>query len=226
MASGSSSLGLSPELSDDKIRRYHVRPRTQLFNLLDLPQPPGVGDLDVFSDLRKTCVHFRGIPGETYIRDYESEVGRRSLHGRWTGFTEFARTPVNGKVSTAVKAMADGNSMNSSGSQLTNVCLRMAGDAESSGLRALAASCKPVFPVPSSWEGIKRVLIEYCAPEDSELCKDTSYSSGCLNVRCTKSHNMAKASSIRSLLAFVQAMPPRVVICLWSGIPCTGGSPL
>ena len=89
-----------------------------------------------------------------------------------------------------------------------------------------AAIGDDLFPSPGSWKGIKRVLIEYCAPEDSELCKDTPQSRGCLNVRCTKSHNMAKSSSLRSLLAFVQTIPPGVVVCLWSGIPCTGGSSL
>ena len=37
---------------------------------------------------------------------------------------------------------------------------------------------------------------------------------------------MAKASSIRALLAFIHAIPPQVVVCIWSGIPCTGGSTL
>ena len=37
---------------------------------------------------------------------------------------------------------------------------------------------------------------------------------------------MTKESSIRSLIAFIKAAPKNIVVCLWSGIPCTGGSPM
>ena len=92
-------------------------------------------------------------------------------------------------------------------------------------IKALSAKAQ-VFPVPRSWDGIQRVLIEHCAPDDSELCKETRHTRGCLNVRCTASHDMAKADSVDSLLGFIRAIPRDVVVCLWSGIPCTGGSPI
>ena len=37
---------------------------------------------------------------------------------------------------------------------------------------------------------------------------------------------MTSSSSIESLLDFIAAVPDKVVIALWSGIPCTGGSAL
>ena len=36
---------------------------------------------------------------------------------------------------------------------------------------------------------------------------------------------MADEDSVQSLMALVRAIPKQVKICLWSGIPCTGGSP-
>ena len=35
---------------------------------------------------------------------------------------------------------------------------------------------------------------------------------------------MADPDTVRELLAFIAAVPPRVHVTLWSGIPCTGGS--
>ena len=37
---------------------------------------------------------------------------------------------------------------------------------------------------------------------------------------------MTSTASVRLLLAFVAAIPDNVCVTLWSGIPCTGGSPL
>ena len=89
----------------------------------------------------------------------------------------------------------------------------------------LASMANPPFAFPASWKGIKRVLIEYCTYDDSALCKDTEYSKGCYNIRCTQKDDMTLESSLRSLLAFIRCVPRNIVVTLWSGIPCTGGSP-
>ena len=97
----------------------------------------------------------------------------------------------------------------------------------STGVKALAASMtRPPFVVPHSWEHIDRVLIEFCTTEDSELGKFTHPSVGCLCLRCTKDDDMTKISSVRSLLSFIAQIPDNVKVALWSGIPCTGESPL
>ena len=77
---------------------------------------------------------------------------------------------------------------------------------------------------PASWHGIKRVLIEFCTPPDSELCSSINAGPGCYCVRCTAEHDMTSLASRQALLSFVHAVPPGIPICLWSGIPCTGGS--
>ena len=81
-----------------------------------------------------------------------------------------------------------------------------------------------LFPVPSSWRGINRVLVEYCTYSDSTLCTDTSHTHGCLLVRCTMKEDMSDRRSIEDLLTFLKAVPRRVCVALWSAIPCTGGS--
>ena len=88
-----------------------------------------------------------------------------------------------------------------------------------------AGMAEPPFAFPGSWKGIKRVLIEYCTYEDSALCQNTEYGKGCYNLRCTRKHDMTLESSLRSLLAFIRCVPRNIVVTLWSGIPCTGGSP-
>ena len=98
------------------------------------------------------------------------------------------------------------------------------GSTGTKGIPACVAA--PVFAIPATWKGIKRVNIEFCTYEGSELCKDTVHSKGCFNLRCTKSHDMTAEASVRSLLAFVAAVPRGITILLWSGIPCTGGSPI
>ena len=39
-------------------------------------------------------------------------------------------------------------------------------------------------------------------------------------------HDMTLKSSIHSLLDFIRAIPVDIAVALWSGIPCTGGSPV
>ena len=37
---------------------------------------------------------------------------------------------------------------------------------------------------------------------------------------------MTRPESAASLMAFIKAVPRGMPVCLWSGVPCTGGSPL
>ena len=56
-----------------------------------------------------------------------------------------------------------------------------------------------LFPIPATWHGIQRVLIEYCTYDESALCKPTRHSKGCYNIRCTKEHDMTSRLSIADI---------------------------
>ena len=77
-----------------------------------------------------------------------------------------------------------------------------------------ASMANPPFAFPASWKGVKRVLIEHCTYDDSALCKDTEYSQGCYNVRCTQKDDLTLESSLRSLLAFIRCVPRNIVVTM------------
>ena len=81
------------------------------------------------------------------------------------------------------------------------------------------------FKAPSSWKGVRSVLIECCASEESTLCQPSELNRSSLLVRCAKDDDMTSDSSVSALVDFVKQIPKAVVIALWSGIPCAGGSP-
>ena len=85
---------------------------------------------------------------------------------------------------------------------------------------------EPTIFMPATWEGVNRVLIECCTVSDSELCKSSVDSQGCYCVRTTKDDDFTLESTVLSVLALIAAVPDGIPITIWSGIPCTGGSPI
>ena len=140
--------------------RHHVQPRTKLFSLhhakYDLDLPSGVLER-LYTPYRCTKVNYAGPFGEADIRDDCSNkmCANRSLKAKWTGRTEFPLL----KLAPEKKA---------------HVCAPAPPDCDGNPFRR-----------PTSWNGIDRVLIEFCAYEDSELGKPTAQSHGCYTVRCT-----------------------------------------
>ena len=189
--------------------RHHVVPRTRLYKISKSDEiadlPDGVNRADI-NDHRKTQVYFAGPYGSEIIADdwTDRRCASRSMRHKWTGRTEFL---LNKSIVNPVPQQHE----QLHAAQHDQIASR---------------HCVPrLFKAPDSWTPYNRVLVEFCTYPDGELCKSTPSSEGCYSLRCTISHDMTNKESVDDLLRFINSVPQHIMVCVWSGIPCTGGSP-
>ena len=85
---------------------------------------------------------------------------------------------------------------------------------------------KKIFPFSSYLGPTYRRTDLKCTSHSTALGKPTFHTRGCHIVRVTQQIDGASPETISSLIVFLHSVPLRVKVLLWSGIPCTGGSPI
>ena len=87
------------------------------------------------------------------------------------------------------------------------------------------------MPIPlksqdlSAKHGQDRMVLEWCCSHESFLGRPCSESRRCGITRLTETEDMTTASGVRYVQAAVYSCSKDTLICIWSDIPCTGGSP-
>ena len=87
-----------------------------------------------------------------------------------------------------------------------------------------ACAKSALFELPDNWNNFDQLLVEYCAFQNSTLCQPSVNSTRIWSIRCTKEHDLTKSATIDELRTILREVPERIVVVLWSGIPCTGGT--